>query len=378
MKNLSRLALSTGMALSTGAVSCAQHRSMKHRTIAVACLGFATMLVPGMAMAQYQLTNLVSNQVKHAVNTDPLLVNAWGLVHRPGAPWWVNDNNSGWSTLYDGSGNLITSPKVVIPTAGNGPSSPTGLSGPGMPTGIVANVSNEFQVEGSPANFLFATLDGTISGWAPQANRNEAIQMVDNSANKAIYTGLAITSRASGNLLYVADQANDKVDIYDASFAFLKSFTDTTLPEGFAPFGIQDINGLVYVTYAAVNGGSGGFVDLFKEDGTFIKTLIKGAPLNQPWGVALAPAQFGPLSNMVLVSNNTNTGTINAFNATSGTFVGTMKGEDGQPIRIDQLWGIGFGDGLGKNGAPNQLFFAAGPSNNLAGTFGVIVFKPQQ
>lgn len=378
MKNLSRLALSTGMALSTGAVSCAQHCSMKRRTLAVACLGFATMLVPGMAMAQYQLTNLVSNQVKHAVNTDPLLVNAWGLVHRPGAPWWVNDNNSGWSTLYDGSGNLITSPKVVIPTAGNGPSSPTGLSGPGMPTGIVANVSNEFQVEGSPANFLFATLDGTISGWAPQANRNEAIQMVDNSANKAVYTGLAITSRASGNLLYAADQANDKVDIYDASFAFLKSFTDTTLPEGFAPFGIQDINGLVYVTYAAVNGGSGGFVDLFKEDGTFIKTLIKGAPLNQPWGVALAPAQFGPLSNMVLVSNNTNTGTINAFNVTSGTFVGSMKGEDGQPIRIDQLWGIGFGDGLGKNGAPNQLFFAAGPSNNLAGTFGMIVFKPQQ
>ena len=368
----------TGMALSTRAVSFGQLCSMKCRTLTVAWLGLVIMFVPGMAMAQYQLTNLVSNQVKHGVNTDPLLVNAWGLVHRPGAPWWVNDNNSGWSTLYDGSGDLVTSLKVLIPTAGNGPSSSTGLNGAGMPTGIVANVSNDFRVQGSPSNFLFATLDGTISGWAPQANRNEAILMVDSSANKAVYTGLAITSRASGNLLYVADQANGKVDMYDASFTFVKSFTDTTLPEGFAPFGIQDINGLVYVTYADVNGGSGGFVDLFKEDGTFVKTLIKGAPLNQPWGVALAPAQFGPLSNALLVSNNTNTGTINAFNATNGAFVGTMKNGDGEPIRIDQLWGIGFGDGLGKNGAPNQLFFAAGPNNNLAGTFGVIVFKPQE
>ena len=377
MKALSRLAFGTRTALSTGAVSF-RHRSMKRRTLAVTCLGLAIMLVPGMAMAQYQQKNLVSNQVKHAVNTDPLLVNAWGLVHRPGAPWWVNDNNSGWSTLYDGSGNLVTTLKVLIPTTGNGPSSPTGLNGPGKPTGIAANVSNDFQVEGSPSNFLFATLDGTISGWAPQANTNEAILVVDNSENKAAYTGLAITSRTSGNLLYAADQANGKVDVYDANFTFVKSFTDTTLPEGFTPFGIQDINGLVYVTYADVKGGSGGFVDLFKEDGTFVRTLIKGAPLNQAWGVALAPAQFGPLSNMLLVSNNTNTGTINAFNPRTGEFVGTMTGEDGEPIRIDQLWGIGFGDGLGKNGAPNQLYFAAGPGNNLAGTFGVIVFKPQQ
>src|SRR5215469_16219171 len=264
MKALSRLATGTRTALSTGAVSFGQHCSMKRRPLAVTCLGLAIMLVPGMAMAQYHQTNLVSNQVKHAVHTDPLLVNAWGVVHRPGSPWWVNDNNSGWSTLYDGSGNLVTTLKVLIPTAGNGPSSPTGLNGPGMPTGIAANASNDFQIQGSPSNFLFATLDGTISGWAPQANRNEAILMVDNSADKAVYTGLAITSRASSNLLYAADQANGKVDMYDASFTFVKSFTDTTVPEGFAPFGVQDINGLLYVTYADVKGGSGGFVDLFQ------------------------------------------------------------------------------------------------------------------
>jgi len=257
---------------------------MQHRTLAIACLGLATILISSMAEAQYQLKNLVSNQVKQAVHTDPLLANGWGLVHGPGTPWWISDNNSGWSTLYDGFGKQVTKLKVLIPTAGNGPSSPTGKNGPGSPTGVVFNGSNDFELQGGVSLFLFATLDGTISGWAPQANFNEAILAVDNSANKAVYTGLAITNRASGNLLYAADQANGKVDIYDGNFTFVKSFTSTTLPAGFAPFGIRDINGLLYVTFADVNGGSGGFVDLFKEDGTFVKTLIQGAPLNQPWG----------------------------------------------------------------------------------------------
>ncbi len=347
---------------------------MQNRTLAIACLGLASIFVSSIAEAQYQLKNLVSNQVKQAAHTDPLLVNGWGLVHGPGTPWWISDNNSGWATLYDGSGKQVTKPKVLIPTAGNGPSSPAGLNGPGSPTGTVFNGSNDFQVQGWASLFLFATLDGTISGWAPQSNFNEAILAVDNSANKAVYTGLAITSRTSGNLLYAADQANGKVDIYDANFAFVKSFTDTTLPAGFAPFGIQDINGLLCVTFANVNGGSGGFVDLFKEDGTFVKTLIKGAPLNQPWGVAVAPRNFGPLSNALLVSNNTNSGTINAFDPITGTFVGKIKDEKGKPIVIDQLWGIAFPDNTGANGVPNHLYFTAGPQNNLAGTLGVIVF----
>ena len=344
------------------------------RTLAVACLVLATILVSNVAEAQYQMRNLTSNQVRQTPHTDPLLANAWGLVHGPGTPWWVSDNNSGWSTLYQGNGTQVTALKVLIPTAGNGPSLPTGLNGPGTPTGIVFNGSGDFQVQGWPALFLFATLDGTISGWAPQSNKNQAILAVDNSANKAVFTGLAITSRASGNMLYAADEANGVVDVYDASFNFVKSFTDATLPAGFAPFGIQDINGLLYVTFADVNGGSGGFVDQFTEDGTLVggKPLIQGAPLSQPWGVAVAPANFGPLGNTILVSNNTNFGTINAFNATTGKLVGTLKDTTGKPIQIDQLWGIGFGDGLGKNGTARQLYFTAGPANNLAGTFGVI------
>jgi uncharacterized protein (TIGR03118 family) len=349
-------------------------------------LGLALMFVSSAAMAQYQLENLVSNQIKAAHHDDPLLVNAWGLVHAPGSPWWVSDNNSGWSTLYDARGNQITQLKVSIPTAGNGPDSPTGMNGPGSPTGIVWNGSSEFQVQGWASIFLFATLDGTISGWAPQSNFNQAIVAVDTKANQnpaAAYTGLAITSHATGNRLYAADMANNRVDVYDGTFTPVTlaagAFTDPSIPAGFAPFGIQDINGLVYVTFASTTGAGGGFVEQFREDGTPVtpgKPLIQGAPLNQPWGVTLAPGNFGPLSNTLLVSNNTNNGTIHAFNLGTGNFVGTVKDATGKAIVIDQLWGIGFGDGAGKNGGINQLFFTAGPSNNLAGTFGRITVAP--
>jgi uncharacterized protein (TIGR03118 family) len=357
---------------------------MQRRTIAFAlALGFALMLVSSAALAQYQLTNLSSNQVKQARHDDPLLVNAWGLVHAPGSPWWVSDNNSGWSTLFDQGGNQVKQLKVLIPTAGNGPSSPSGLNGPGSPTGIVWNGSSEFQVGGWPAVFLFATLDGTISGWTPQTNFNQAVIGVDTTANKnphpAVYTGLAITNNASGNRLYAADMANNKVDVYDGTFTPVKlaagAFTDSSIPAGFAPFGIQDLNGLVYVTFASTTGGSGGFVERFTEDGTPVtpgRPLIQGAPLNQPWGLTLASRRFGPLSNTLLVSNNTNNGRINAFDIGSGAFVGTVKDAKGRVISIDQLWGIGFGDGAGENGGINQLFFTAGPSNNVAGTFGTI------
>jgi uncharacterized protein (TIGR03118 family) len=356
-------------------------RFISHTLALTAALGAMLMFIPGTAAAQYQLTNLSSNQVKAAVHIDPLLVNGWGLVHAPGSPWWVSDNNSGWSTLYNAAG-VEQGLRVLIPTAGNGPDSPTGANGPGLPTGVVWNASTtkEFQVQGSPSIFLFATLDGTISGWTPQANLNQAIIAVDTSTSKApsVYTGLAITNKASGNRLYAADMANNKVDVFDGNFSLVMSFTDSTLPAGFAPFGIRDINGLVYVTFASVSGGSGGFVDVFKEDGTPVtpgKPLIEGAPLNQPWGIAAAPGAFGPFSNTLLISNNTNTGTINAFDGTTGKFVGRLKDTTGNPIAIDQLWGIDFGDGTGKNGGKNQLFFTAGPSGNLAGTFGVIAFK---
>src|ERR1035441_6790667 len=235
------------------------------------CLGLAVMFVSSAALAQYQLTNLVSNQAKTAKFMDPLQVNGWGLARSSGGPFWVSDQGSGWSTLYTGKG-VKEGLEVLIPSASG--------AGPGQPTGIVFNGTGEFPVQGWSAFFIFATLDGTISGWAPQSNPNDAIIAVNNSAAGASYTGLAIT--------------------------------DSTLPAGYGPFGIQDINGLVYVSFALASTAPNGQIDIFQEDGTFVKTLAQGRPLNQPWGFAVAPRNFGALSNTLLVSNNTNSGTINA------------------------------------------------------------------
>jgi len=336
-------------------------------------------MVSAPAWAQYHLTNLVSNQVHQAPTIDPLLANAWGLARSATGAWWISDNDTGWSTIYRANGTQVPL-RVLIPTAGNGPSSPTGLNGPGTPTGIVFNGSaTDFQIQGQSSAFIFATLDGTISAWVPGVNANLSLIAVDNSANKAMYTGLAITSKPSGNFLYAADNTNNVIDMYDGSFSLVKSFGDPNIPPNFSVFGVQDINGLVYVAYAVPNVGAGGFIDLFKEDGTFVKTLIQGPQLNQAWGIAAAPPNFGPLSNTLLVSNNSVNGTINGFDPITGKFVGTIKDENGKPIILNNLWGIAFGGGNKTNGAQNELFVTVGQgirTAELAGTFLKIVFKP--
>jgi len=331
------------------------------RTLSLTAALLLLVLASGTALAQYKLVKLNSNQAHKTFHQDGLLVNAWGLAYGPTGPFWISDEGNGWSTTYDGSG-VAQSTRIVVPSAG---------TGPGSPTGIVFNGSQEFQVEGWPAIFLFATLDGTISGWSPLSNPTEAIIAVPSSASGAVYTGLAITNKSSGNFLYAADFANNKVDVYDATFSLVTSFTDPTPLPGFAPFGIQDINGLVYVAFAKTNGGPGGIIEVFTEAGVFQKRLTHGSPLNQPWGIALAPANFGALSNMLLISNNTNAGTISGFNPKSGKFVGTLT-SGGKPISIDQLWGIEFGGGSPKNGQTNQLFLTAGPNNNVNGLFAEI------
>lgn len=348
----------------------------RHKIALTVFLGLGLMLASSAAMAQYQLTNLDSNQLGWANHTDPLQVNGWGIARSAGSPWWVSDQGSGWSTLYDAKGD-IEGLKVLIPTAGNGPDLPAGRNGPGQPTGIVYNGApdGEFPVAGWPSIFIFATLDGTISGWAPQSNKNQAILAVDNSASGSQYTALAITNKPSGNFIYATDLVNNKVDVYDGTFTWVTSFTDPTIPSGWGPFGVTDIGGLVYVSFVDIAEGPGGIIDVFNEDGTFVNRLIEGAPLNQPWGFAVAPKNFGPLSNALLISNNTNSGTINGFNSLTGKFIGTLKDTSGKPIVINQLWAIGFGGGTAANGRTNQLFFTAGPGNNLAGTFGVIAFK---
>jgi uncharacterized protein (TIGR03118 family) len=327
-----------------------------------ALLGLVLLLVSSSALAQYQAIPLVSNLSGKAMHTDPLLLNPWGLAYGPNAPFWVSDQASGWSTLYDGKGNP-QSLQVVVPPA-SGP-------GPGSPTGIVYNGSPEFQIDGWTTVFLFDTLDGTISAWSPS---NASAALIAVTTPGASYTGLAITSKTSGNFLFAADFANNKVDIYDGSFNFVKSFTDPSVPSGFAPFGIQDIDGRVFVAFAATSGGAGGYIDVFGEDGALLGRFAHGEPLNQPWGFAVAPDTFGPLSNTLLISNNVGAGTINGFDLKTGKWVGTMMNTNGKPVLINGLWGIEFGGGSAANGNKNQLFFTAGP-NDTDGYFGVIFFK---
>jgi len=350
------------------------------RIVVAPCLGLVLLMSSALAHAQYRLTNLVSNQVNsHAPSIDPLLANPWGLARSAGSPWWIADNDTGWSTIYNGVGT-IEGLKVAIPTAGNGPVEATGLNGPGAPTGIVFNGSKtDFQVSGVASSFIFASLDGTISAW-PGLNKNLATIKVDNSANKASYTGLAITSKTTGNFLYAADNANNKIDMFDGNFNLVGSFGDPSVPSTFSVFGVQDINGLVYVTYAVPNVGAGGYLDIFKEDGTFVKTLVHGLWLNQAWGIALAPGDFGPLSKTLLVSNNSVEGTINGFDPITGKFMGTLKDQHGMPIVLNNLWGVAFGGGTTNNGGTNELFVTVGQgigTSELAGTFASITFDPE-
>jgi uncharacterized protein (TIGR03118 family) len=339
------------------------HRDFRHHLILTALVLLALSLASNVAWAvcgqAYALTALVKNTGKKG---DKQLINPWGLAYSPGAPFWLSDQGTGLSTLYDGSG-VKQSLVVTIPTA-------TG-TGVGSPTGIVYQGSTEFQIDHWTSAFMFATLDGTISGWS-HFSPTLALIGVNNSSTGAVYTGLAVTNKKSGNFVYAADFANNKVDVYDGTFKFVKSFTDTALPAGYAPSGIQDINGQVYVAFAQQNGKSGGYIDIFNEDGTFVKTLIHGKPLNQPWGFAVAPSNFGVLSGTLLISNNTNSGIINGFNPTTGAFVGTIKNSSNKNIVINQIWGIEFGGGTSSNGNTNSLYYTAGPKNNLNGVFGVI------
>jgi uncharacterized protein (TIGR03118 family) len=325
--------------------------------------------------AQYQRTDLVSNQAGVAPLQDQHLVNGWGLVSLPGSPYWVGDNGTGLSTLYTAAGarvNLV----VTVPPA---PSTPAGSLG--TPTGVVGNISpnsTDFTVsangKSAAAVFIFATLDGTISAWTPGVAATNATITADRSGVGAVYTGLAIAVNESKQaFLYAADDSeNRRVDMFDSSFNLVKSFDDPEIPRDFAPYGIQAINGQIWVTYTSLKKAQSGFVDVFDTAGNLVKHMAVQGPLDSPWGVALAPGNFGPMSNAILISNNTPRGRINAFNPETGAFLGALRDASGKAIEIDNIWALQFGQGAAANGPTNQLFFTAGPNAYANGLFGTI------
>jgi len=329
------------------------HRAFTFLAALVVMLG----LIPSPASAQYAITNLVSNQTGKAKHQDTSLVNAWGMSFFPGGPFWISDNGTAVSTFYSGKG--VKAGQITVPST---------------VTGQVANGTSDFVVtQGSnsqPALFIFASFEpGTISGWNPKVNPTAAVVVVHAGA---WYTGLALGVSNGANFLFGADNLNNKVDIYDGSFKLVGSFTDSKLT-GLVVYNVQNVGGNLYVTFTDST-FSKGAVDVFDTTGKLIKTLSKSAHLKAPWGVALAPKNFGPASNALLVGN-LGDGRINAFNAKTGKFISQLKGTNNKVLSIDGLWALAFGQGGGMNGKPNQLFFTAGPNGYANGLFGVINFK---
>lgn len=340
-----------------------------------------TLLPASSALAQYTRTDLVTDTGTATNPPDPSLVNGWGLVALQTSPFWVSDNSTGLSTLYTGTGAKVAL-TVTIPAA-NG--------GQGTPTGVVGNATaSDFAVsadgKSGKAIFIFATLDGTISGWNPGVGgTNATIAVPATETNGAVYTGLAIGSNNGANLLYAADDGpNRKVDVYDGAFHPVNlgpgAFEDPRVPKEFAPYGIQtviDAHGVetVWVTYTGLNKAQSGFVSAFTTAGVLKGSIHVKGPLHSPWGVALAPADFGAFSNALLVSNNISRGRIDAFDPNSGAYLGFLKDASGKAIEIDGIWAIQFGHDGGPNGAHNQLFFTAGPDNYGHGIFGMIAVE---
>jgi uncharacterized protein (TIGR03118 family) len=317
---------------------------------------------------------LVSDGNVAADVTDTNLQNGWGVAFNPNGPVWVSDNGTGKSTLYDGTGKIV--PLVVtIPGTGGEHSAPTG---------VVFAGGNDFVVTAGtasgPARFIFVTEGGTLAGWAPNVNPNTAI-VVPTPATGAIYKGLALGGNGATHLLYAADFHNNRIDIFDGSFKPVMmpgAFTDRFLPKGYAPFGIQAINGDIYVSYAKqdedaedeIAGPGFGFVDVYSPDGVLLGRIASRGVLNAPWGMAVAPLSFGEFGGALLVGNFGD-GTINAFDPRSGRFVGTLRDQHQRRIKVDGLWGIAFGNGVSAQKS-NSLFYAAGPNDEKNGVYGVI------
>ncbi|WP_248323878.1 MULTISPECIES: TIGR03118 family protein [unclassified Caballeronia] len=350
----------------------------------------------------YVVRPLVSNVAGAAPKVDGVLRNAWGIAFSPaGSPFWISDNATGCSTLYDGEGTkvplqvVIPLPGGVIPSSACRPvvqkNSPT--PAPAAPTGMVWNASAAFLVPGTtiPAAFIFSTEDGTLAAWAGGLSpANNAVLAVDNSAvpsvaNHAVYKGLAFGVNKRGLFLFATNFRSGRIDVFGPSGGvngrYMSAstdggFVDPQMPAGYAPFGISNIDGDLFVTYAQqddqkhddVAGDGRGFVDVFDTDGHLLRRFASRGTLNSPWGVTRASFDFGPFSGKILIGNFGN-GRINVFN-NDGAFVDQLEDVYGNPLTIDGLWALSLGGG--RNSNSDTLYFSAGPNEEANGLFGTI------
>ena len=355
-------------------------------------------ILPSAAFAQhYVQTNLVSSISGVGTNTtnplDSQLINAWGLARSATSFWWVSDNGTGLSTLYNGTGTkqgLI----VTIPV-------PSGVTPPSAPTGVVANGTADFALPGgAAAKFIFVTEEGTIAAWNPGAGTT-AVIVKDNSRDGAIYKGCTIAEWSGKHYLYAANFNSGEIEVYDSTFQRVQldkhGFADDDdLDNGngnafnqhrhnFSPFNVQAIGTNIYVAYAKpdadredeVAGTGLGFVDVYDPAGRRLARLERGPWFNAPWGMAMAPGEFGEFSHSLLVGMF-GSGQIAAFNPVSGDFLGLMKKPDESILSIDGLWALGFGGETANSGPYNTLFFTAGPNDESDGLFGTLVPIPAE
>jgi uncharacterized protein (TIGR03118 family) len=327
-------------------------------------------------------TNLVSDGFVTAPTIDPNLINPWGVSFSSTSPFWVSDNGAGVATIYNGDGTPAAPAGHHVVTIATVP----GATEPAAPTGQVFNSSGSgFDISSggttAPSVFIFATEDGTISGWNPAVNGgNSSVLAVDNSQEGlgAVYKGLALGQTSDGPRLFAADFRNAKVDIFDQNFQQIGSFTDHKLPDGFAPFNVQVLDDKLFVTFALqdadkhddVAGRGNGFVDEFSLNGKFLDRVASGGPLDSPWGLAIAPSGFGDVANDLLVGNFGD-GTINVFDPKSDHFLGKLLGADGNPIVIGDLWALVPGNNS-PTADPNAIYFTAGVQQEAHGLFGTL------
>ena len=331
-------------------------------------------------------TNLVSDGFVPAPTIDPNLINPWGIAHSATSPFWVSDNGMGVTTVYTGAGTLVKvagHDAITIAT-------PPGQTSSASPTGDVFNIAGtgfniaSGGVTGSSV-FIFATEDGTISGWNPNVDIASSVLAVDNSqgGTGAVYKGLAIGQTEDGTFLYAANFRNGTVDVFDQNFNQVNSFTDRHVPAGYAPFNVQVLDNHLFVTFALQNdakhddvaGPGHGFVDEFDLEGHLLQKVASRGPLDSPWGLAIAPSGFGEFANDLLVGNFGD-GTINVFNPKNDHFLGKLLGADGAPITIGDLWALIPGTGSAGSD-PNKIYFTAGVQNEAHGLFGSLAAIPE-
>jgi len=353
----------------------------------------------------YTQTNLVSNATGVAPVTDPQLINPWGISRGSGSPWWVSDNATGFSTLYNGAGTKQSLIVTIPPADPNNENTPTGT-----PTGTIFNGSQTdfLLAPAKPALFLFSTNDGAIAGWNPTVAPTLAVIVVKTTDGSS-YTGLTSAFINGKAFLYAANFTKGRVDVYDNAFQPVKlsieqsdrnagddedrssknSFMDENLPRGYVPFNVQAIGNDIVVTYALheegarfeTDGPGLGFVDIFSSTGRLLRRLQHGDWLNAPWGVALAPLDFGRFSHDLLIGqfagggDTQSSGFIAAYDLATGKFDGLLEDASGKPLAINGIWALSPG-----NVSPNnsdaaavpaaQMYFTAGPNHGSGGLFG--------